>query len=86
MSEVTKRGGAVRVDPVPDTRCRYRGEKGREQDGVNTKSGDGGEGVGAVSTTHYPIAVVTEVVDSGTKQFANCQGATRLQTSQSSGG
>ena len=39
-----------------------------------------------VVAPHYPIAVVTEVVDRGTKQFANCQGATRLQTSQSSGG
>ena len=30
------------------------------------------------------VEVVTEVVDRGTKLFANCQGATRLQTSQSS--
>ena len=47
MSEITKRGGAFRAYPLPDTRRRNRGEKGRERDRVNTKSGDRGEGEGA---------------------------------------
>ena len=38
-----------------------------------------------VVAPRYPIAVVTEIVDTGTKVYASRQGATRLQTSQSSG-
>ena len=33
-----------------------------------------------------PIAVVTEIVDTGTKVYAKRQGATRFQTSRSNGG
>ena len=47
MSEITKRGGAVRACPLPDTRSRDRGKKGRERNRVSTESGDRREGKGA---------------------------------------